>query len=132
MSEIKVKQSLENLGKALARLKEGVTEAKDNRLMIDGTIQRFEFTLELYWKTLKRLLELDGIITYTPKEALQKAYQAEWLNEENVWLQMLKDRNETSHIYNEQMADRIYRHIQLYLPIMEETYQFLLQRFNRN
>jgi len=37
---------------------------------IDGTIQRFEFVIELYWKTLKRLLALEGINTYTPRESL--------------------------------------------------------------
>ncbi len=57
MSEARLRQSVENLGRALERLDEALAVPLDNPLAIDGTIQRFEFALELFWKTLKRLLE---------------------------------------------------------------------------
>jgi nucleotidyltransferase substrate binding protein (TIGR01987 family) len=79
MSEQKAQQSLENLRKALQRLQEALQESSENSLIIDGTIQRFEFVFELYWKTFKRLLILEGIETSTPREALKKAYEVRWI-----------------------------------------------------
>jgi nucleotidyltransferase substrate binding protein (TIGR01987 family) len=128
----KPSQSLINLETALERLAEALQEPTENKLAIDGTIQRFEFVIELYWKTLKRLLAWEGIQTQTPREALQQAYQAGWLADETAWLQMLRDRNQTSHLYNEAMAREIYDHIKQYFSEMERTYQFLRQQFQDN
>ena len=66
MSDRKLRQSVDNLGRALARLDEALAEPLANRLAIDGTIQRFEFALELTWKTLKRLLEREGVTATRP------------------------------------------------------------------
>ena len=131
MSEIKIRDSLNNLGKALQRLKEALEEVPANSLYIDGTIQRFEFCIELFWKTLKRLLYSEGIVATTPKECLKKAYEVRWIENETVWLQMLRDRNETSHVYNEDMAKQIYDRIRENYPVMEQTYLFLFQRFSK-
>ncbi|MFC4766906.1 HI0074 family nucleotidyltransferase substrate-binding subunit [Effusibacillus consociatus] len=132
MNESKSVQSLLNLGKALERLREALQVPEDSLLAVDGTIQRFEFAIELYWKTLKRLLANEGIQTNTPRETLQRAFQAHWLSDETAWLQMLKDCNETSHVYAEETALRIYNHIKRYFPEMERTYKFLLDRFGEN
>ncbi|WP_268811322.1 HI0074 family nucleotidyltransferase substrate-binding subunit [Virgibacillus dakarensis] len=75
MSKRKAMQSLVNLEKALDRLEDALRVDEMNSLYIDGTIQRFEFSLELYWKTLKRLLAEEGIETKTPREALKQAYK---------------------------------------------------------
>lgn len=48
MSDIKAQQSLDNLGRALQRLREALEETKENSLIIDGTIQRFEFVFEMF------------------------------------------------------------------------------------
>jgi nucleotidyltransferase substrate binding protein (TIGR01987 family) len=117
-----------NLERALERLEEALKQ-EANPLAIDGTIQRFEFVIELFWKTLKRLLALEGIQTFTPKETLGAAYTAHWLEDENIWLQMLSDRNKTSHIYDEEMACRIYNKLQTYYDELDLTYKFLKNRF---
>ncbi len=129
MSNYKIKQSLENLGKALVRLEEGINTSHPDSLLIDGTIQRFEFVIELYWKTLKRLLLAEGIETNTPRETLKQAFQSKWLEDETAWLQMLQDRNETSHIYNEATAVRIFNDIKKYYPELSSVYKKLLGRF---
>lgn len=130
MNNTKIKQSFENLGKALARLEEALQVSHPNPLIIDGTIQRFEFVIELFWKVLKRTLEQEGILVDTPREALKQAYQINWLDNETAWLQMLKDRNETSHVYNQETANRIYQHIKQHYAELNNTYKKLLQRFN--
>ncbi|ESU34239.1 hypothetical protein G3A_02090 [Bacillus sp. 17376] len=81
MSNRRLLQSVNNLEQAIARLEEALAEDLSNSLLVDGTIQRFESTIELYWKTLKRILVSEGIETRTPKETLKEAYQIGWLND---------------------------------------------------
>lgn len=128
MSLRKATQNLDNLERAMARLGEALTQDCSNSIVIDGTIQRFEFAIELYWKTLKGILEVEGIQTTTPREALQQAYIAGWLNNEHTWLQMLKDRNETSYVYDEDKARKIYVNIGQYYPEMKKTLSVLRKR----
>jgi nucleotidyltransferase substrate binding protein (TIGR01987 family) len=130
MSAIKNQQSLTNLGKALSRLNEALQIQNPDQLYIDGTIQRFEFALELYWKTLKRLLATEGIETDTPKATLKEAYQIGWLHDETAWLKMLEDRNLTSHVYDETIANRIFQDIKKYFPEMQLVFQELITRFS--
>ncbi len=126
MSDPRLRQSIENLGRALERLEQALAIPLDNPLAIDGTIKRFEFALELTWKTLKRLLDAQGRRVSLPREVLKHAYAAGWLDDETAWLQMLKDRNETSHIYDEDMARRIYGHIKTNFPSMSKAYRVIV------
>ena len=129
MSASEDARTLLALGRALDRLREALAQPEDNPLAIDGTIQRFEFAIELCWKALRRLLQREGITTATPREALQQAFRAGWLADETAWLQMLHDRNETSHTYNEKTARRVYASIRSGFPEMERTYKGLQARF---
>lgn len=132
MSKIKIQQSLTNLENALARLDEALRIKNPDQLYIDGIIQRFEFTLALFWKTLKRLLASEGINSDTPKNTLKEAYQIGWLHDEIAWLQMLNDRNLTSHVYDADTAKRIYVDIKKYYPEMEHVFREIKIRCNSN
>lgn len=126
MTSPKKTDSFQALGKALKRLEEALGESPEtNILAIDGTIQRFEFCIELFWKVLKKFLSKEGYDVKSPKQALQEAYQMEWIHDESLWLQMLEDRNETSHTYNDDTANRIYSHISQYYKKMQEVYILL-------
>jgi len=127
----KTEQSLANLGRAVDRLGEALAEPVTGPLVIDGTIQRFEFTLELTWKTLKRQLEAEGIKAATPRETLKQACQAGWLDDEDAWLQMLRDRDGTSHIYDEAAARRIYDSIRAHYPVLRAAFETLRARAGR-
>lgn len=104
---------LENFIKALKRLKEGLLQYDDkNELLRDGIIQRFEFTFELAWKTLKEVFEEEGLIGLnSPKSVLKEAYSAAIIEDEKLWMNMLIDRNPTSHMYNENNAIEICENI---------------------
>lgn len=125
----KLRQSFENLERALNRLEEALNENQENSLIVDGTILRFKLTIDVYWKTLKRLLAREGIEAKTPRETLKEAYQVGWLQNEQAWLQMLKDRNETSPAYDEEMARKILQNIVHYFPEMKNTFQKLKQQY---
>ena len=105
-----LKLSLEKLNNAIKRLDEGVKEAKDN-LGRDGVIQRFEFTFELLWKSLRLFLLDEGIITKSPKESLKEGFKFGLIKDEEIFLDMLEDRNKTSHIYSEQVSAEIFKRI---------------------
>jgi len=116
----------ENAVKRLEEVLENPLDEKD--IVVDATIQRFEFTFELFWKTLKRFLYLEGIETKSPRETLKKAYQSGWLKDEEFWLKMLHDRNLTSHIYDKEQALEIYERIKGYCSKIKETYLMLSQK----
>jgi len=106
---------------ATARLLEAIAQPETD-LIRDGTIQRFEFSFELVWKTLKLYLERQGHEFGGPRATLKIAF-AEGLittpEEADIWLKMLEDRNLTSHTYNQALAERIYRHIvRDYAPLL--------------
>ena len=128
MNEL-AQDSFENVGNALWRLKEALDESEGavrGSLMIDGTIQRFEFSIELFWKLLRWLLMEQGQeVMPLPKPIMQKAYAVGWLDHETLWLCMLKDRNQTSHTYKQQLAQEIYDRIKMYYPVMQSTYDAL-------
>lgn len=112
MSELNSK--INNFNNALVKLKEGIAKYDEsNDLLRDGVIQRFEFTFELAWKSLKVVFEDEGLSGLnSPKTVLREAYASELIADDELWLAMLSDRNSTAHIYSEQLAIEICRNIQ--------------------
>lgn len=87
-------QRLKDFEKSAQRLKEAASKKEFSDLEKDGVIQRFEFTFELAWKTLKDYLENQGFSSVaSPKKALQKSFSMDLVSEGNVWINMLEDRN---------------------------------------
>lgn len=74
----------------------------------DAAIQRFEFTFELAWKTLKRVLKHKGIIANNPRDVIREAAQQGLIDHVESWFTFLENRNLTTHVYNEKVADKIY------------------------
>lgn len=72
-----------------------------------GAIQAFEFTYELAWKTIKRLLEKEGILVRSPREAFREAAALKVISDPEVWFQFIDARNETVHTYLEDARDRV-------------------------
>ena len=116
---------------SLDRLQEALLKPtiEEDELYQDATIQRFEFVIELYWKTFKRLLALEGINITTPKEALKEAYKIGWIHDETAWLEMLNDRNLTPHTYNAELAMKIYQHIQRNFKALLETFILIEKKY---
>jgi nucleotidyltransferase substrate binding protein (TIGR01987 family) len=129
MTEPVWRQNFQDLGDALDRLSDILAAPVDkDRFIIDGTIQRFEFCIELFWKNFKNLLELEGKEALSPKQAVAQAYQMKWFDQEALWLSMLNDRNITSHTYKKYKADAVYQRIKTYYPEMRATYELLTRR----
>ncbi|MGL5357310.1 MAG: nucleotidyltransferase substrate binding protein [Cetobacterium sp.] len=107
-------ERVSDLENAISRLKEAIKDSEQIQLstLKDGVIQRFEFSLELSWKLLKRHLDNEGIENFTtPKSVIREAFKMGVLKNGDVWIKMIEDRNLTSHIYSQSMADTIYDNI---------------------
>ncbi len=130
MNDARWRRSLASLGLALERLEEVLREpVEKNAFLADAAIQRFEFTIELFWKTLKHLLALRGQESALPLDILRQAYAAGWLDDEEQWLSMMRDRNLTSHTYNQDLAREICGRIKVYGPALRRAYDSLRARF---
>lgn len=102
----------ENFCRACTRLNEALEEyaaTSESTVLRDGVIQRFEFTFELGWKSLKEYMEDQGAFgeLQFPKGVLKAAYAAELISDADVWLDMLASRNITSHIYDDAQAAQV-------------------------
>lgn len=102
-------EKIEQFNSALKTLEELMTEKKTN-VIRDASIQRFEYSVETFWKALKVYLkENKGIDAPTPKDAVRKSGSADLFSSDEVEfaLEMIDDRNETSHLYNQKRADAL-------------------------
>ncbi|HHB92705.1 MAG TPA: hypothetical protein ENK59_05785 [Thioploca sp.] len=68
---------------------------------LDIVVKRFEFTYEMAWKALKRNLSFLGIEAKNPRMVFKEAYLQNLIEDEAIWLNMIDQRNISSHIYDE-------------------------------
>lgn len=132
--DIRWQQRFGNYVKAFLKLEEAVLKIKekyqiqkdgtiDNDEFLDdiikeGLIQRFEYTHELAWNVMKDFLENAGNTDiFGSKDATRKAFETGLITNGEVWMDMIKSRNKTSHTYNEETADDIF------MKIIHEYYQ---------
>lgn len=121
--DVRWKQRFQNFQRAIRLLQE-VPELKIEKLSLlekEGIIQRFEFTLELAWKTLKDRMEYDGLILdrISPKVVLKEAFKNKYIDDIELWIEMINDRNLLSHTYDFEVFEKI-------IPDIQRKYTHLL------
>ncbi len=109
--DIRWKQRLQNYQKALLVLSKGV-ELSRLRPLSDieqqGIIQAFEFTHELAWNVMKNFFEYQGNSTIMgSRDATREAFLRNLITDGEGWMEMIKSRNQTTHTYNQKIADEI-------------------------
>ena len=104
--------SYQKYKKALKRLQEALNE-EETEIVIDGVLHRFEFTFELSWKTMKDCLEYMGIVNKTgsPRENIQLAFKQGLIDDGEMWINIMLDRNSLAHLYEEDTSREIYDNI---------------------
>ena len=103
-------------------------EDLSNEFIVSGIIDKFFIQFELGWKVLKNLLSYEGSPvgrTGSPREVIREAYRYFGFMDEEIWLGMLKERNDTAHIYDGEAAQRLAGKI-----IKEYTGEFEIMRTN--
>lgn len=127
-------KKLDNFSNCLTVLKNADFKlAESNDIYRTGIIGQFNLTFELAWKALQEVMKMHGVegsSTGSPREILQLGYKVGFLNDSAVWLLMLKKRNTSVHIYNEEEIDEMIMLIRdSFLPAftnLEKTLQLKL------
>jgi nucleotidyltransferase substrate binding protein (TIGR01987 family) len=127
--DIRWAQRLSHFERALDRLKDALRNGPDALSLLEkeGVVQRFEYTLELAWKTVKDYLEASGWVfaTVTPRQVLKDAFDSKIVADGQVWTDMLNHRNLLSHTYDsavfEEAVDAVAKR---YLPAMQALMSF--------
>jgi nucleotidyltransferase substrate binding protein (TIGR01987 family) len=106
MPDIRWRQRYQNFDRAASLLKSALESKKledFSDLEAEGVIQRFEYTYELAWKTMKDYLEENGvtITPLTPRNVIKEAFAAGLVGDGQVWSDMMLHRNLLSHTYSE-------------------------------
>lgn len=114
-TEVRWQQRLNNYSKALEQLSAAVQLTKQRELSDlekQGLIQAFEFTHELAWNVMKDYFFFQGQSNITgSRDAVRESFNKGLIGSGEAWMEMIKSRNQTSHTYNQRVANEIVRHI---------------------
>lgn len=109
--DIRWHQRLENFSKALSQLESAVMLSKQRKLSTleeQGLIQAFEFTHELAWNLMRDYFYYQGNNEITgSRDATREAFKMGLVKNGETWMEMIKSRNQSSHTYNQEVADEI-------------------------
>ncbi|QKE76016.1 nucleotidyltransferase (plasmid) [Arthrobacter citreus] len=112
MNKERLYEKLNDYKRASARLNEATKIQLEDDIVYDGVIQRFEFTFELSWKLMKMFLEYTGITEIkSPRTTIKEAFTYGLIEDGEQWIDMMVDRNKTSHLYDEEEAKLIYEKV---------------------
>jgi nucleotidyltransferase substrate binding protein (TIGR01987 family) len=104
-------QRFNNYMQAFRELESAVSLAKEralSKLEKQGLIQGFEYTHELAWNLMKDYLAEQGYTTLIgSKDTTRQAFKSGLVSDGEIWMEMIKARNLTSHTYDEALADEV-------------------------
>ena len=109
---------LEDFKKCISRLEE-VLNLEKNDVNRDSAIKRFELCFDLLWKAIKVFAKDKGIECNSPRDCIKIAFQLKLIKYEEGWLEIIKDRNLTVHIYKEEYADQVYGRLKKHLELFK-------------
>lgn len=127
-------KKFENYMSNLAVLEKAKDEDLENEFILSGIIDKFFLQFELVWKVLKELMMYEGkniANTGSPREIIKSAYSVYDFIEEQIWLSMLRDRNDMTHVYDEKAAKNLVGSIlDSYIPAFISLKENLLEYYN--
>lgn len=125
----------DELTRHLNVLRRAPEEDLKNEFIISGVIDKFFIQFELSWKVLKQLLLYEGDAvgrTGSPREIIKAAYVRYDFIDEEIWLVMLKERNDTTHIYNEAKAkEMVGKIVDLYIGEFDKLQKEIISRYGQ-
>ncbi len=114
-ADVRWKQRFQNFDRAYLLLADALKDGPDALSILEkeGVVQRFEFTFDLAWKTLKDFMQEAGLTVplALPRNVIKEAFASGLLRDGQVWIDMLEDRNKLSHIYDERLFEEMVKTI---------------------
>ena len=108
--------------------------AETNDIYRTGVIGQFNLTFELAWKALQEIMRKHGVedvSTGSPREILQLGYKFGFIDNSEIWLLMLKKRNTSVHIYNEEEVDELITQIRdIFIPAFKVLKNTLVKKLD--
>ncbi len=125
-----IQEKLKAYKKALNTLSEALQETPSD-IERDAAIQRFEYCFELSWKILKLVLKDQGSMPdiSSPKAVFKKSYEIGLLGNEPIWTDILIQRNNTTHTYNEALAKEVYEKLSTFYEVMVKLLEKLTKDY---
>lgn len=122
--DIRWQQRFHNYEKAFLLLERALAIVTPSEVERGGIIQFYEMAFELAWKLMKDYLELLGFTVNSPRDAIKQAFQANILDDGQLWMDALSDRNLTTHTYDENKAIEVVAKIRAhYFPALRQLYR---------
>jgi len=118
------RRALERFSSAIERRDELYREGFGD-IFLDLAVKRFEFTYEMAWKAIKRYLDFIGIDAPSPRSCFREAYQQGLIGDQDVWLEMIEQRNLSSHVYSEIEIEGILSRLDIYRQAFENLRETL-------
>lgn len=132
--DIRWKQRFQNFDRAFVLLRSAFEEKKMeefSQLEQEGVIQRFEYTYELAWKTMKDYLQDNGIVLpeITARNVIKEAYSSKIIDDGQVWIDMMLHRNLLAHTYDFAKFQEVLNAVsERYLSAFSSFHEWLLER----
>jgi nucleotidyltransferase substrate binding protein (TIGR01987 family) len=136
-NDIRWKQRFNNFILAYREFDEAVELANSkelSKLENQGLIQSFEYTHELAWNVLKDFLEEQGFTNLIgSKDATREAFKQGLVDDGEIWMDMIKSRNLTSHTYDKELANEIIlKIVENYYPQLQKFSKLFTARYDEN
>ena len=123
MEQKKYRRRYQSFLCSLRALEEARTRDLTDDFVVSGTVQKFCLCFDIAWKVMKDIIvNYHGIGTFateSPRETLRMAGTVGLISGD-VWMRMLRDRNDLTHDYDGSLAESsVHRIVDVYLPVME-------------
>jgi nucleotidyltransferase substrate binding protein (TIGR01987 family) len=125
VADVRWMQRFNNYLQAFGELQDGVVLANErslSKLEKQGLIQGFEYTHELAWNLMKDFLVEQGFNNLIgSKDTTRQAFKSGIVSDGEIWMDMIKSRNLTSHTYDESLAEEVVTSIiEKYYSVMKK------------
>ena len=132
--KLRFEDGLHNFQKASGRFANIVDRKEEfykegySDIYLDLVVKRFEFTYEMSWKCIKRYLDYIGIECHSPRDCFKEAFSQKIITDETIWIDMIEQRNLSSHVYDENEIKEILGKIGDYKNAFQGLLQSLEER----